>query len=72
MTELWRKRMLSNYDYLAQLNQLAGRTRNDISQYPVYPHVLQDFTSAFLDLTDPTIYRDLSKPVGKQVALDLT
>ena len=28
------------------------------------PWVLQDYTSATLDLNDPSIYRDLSKPIG--------
>ena len=36
ITRLWRAGRLSNFSYLHQLNQLAGRTRNDISQYPVY------------------------------------
>ena len=28
------------------------------------PWVLQDYTSQTLDLADPAVYRDLSKPVG--------
>lgn len=28
---------LSNFDYLMQLNTLAGRTYNDLNQYPVFP-----------------------------------
>lgn len=28
------------------------------------PWVLQDYTSTTLDLKDPRIYRDLSKPIG--------
>jgi Beige/BEACH domain len=30
----------------------------------VFPWVLQDYTSAVLDLLDPAVYRDLSKPIG--------
>jgi Beige/BEACH domain len=33
-------------------------------QYPVFPWVLQDYTSAVLDLDNPAVYRDLSKPIG--------
>lgn len=28
------------------------------------PWVLSDYTSASLDLSDPAVYRDLSRPVG--------
>ncbi len=47
-----------------QLNTLAGRTFNDLNQYPVFPWVLADYTSPSLDLNAPASYRDLSKPVG--------
>jgi factor associated with neutral sphingomyelinase activation len=30
----------------------------------VYPWVLQDFKSPILDLKNPAVYRDLSKPIG--------
>uniref|UniRef100_A0A671M5Q8 Neurobeachin-like protein 2 n=1 Tax=Sinocyclocheilus anshuiensis TaxID=1608454 RepID=A0A671M5Q8_9TELE len=55
---------ISNFEYLMQLNTIAGRTYNDLSQYPVFPWVLCDYTSAELDLEDPAVFRDLSKPVG--------
>ena len=32
--------------------------------YPVFPWVLMDYTSEHLDLGDPSVYRDLSKPMG--------
>lgn len=76
-----------------QLNTIAGRTYNDLSQYPVvsthyfglctfpltehdlfrtavrsvflqFPWVLCDYTSPVLDLEDPAVFRDLSKPIG--------
>ena len=47
-----------------QLNIIAGRTFNDISQYPVFPWIIADYTSDELDLNDPKSYRDLTKPVG--------
>ena len=47
-----------------QLNTLAGRTFNDLNQYPVFPWVLADYSSPTLDLNAAASYRDLSKPVG--------
>ena len=61
---MWQKRQISNYDYLMQLNTIAGRTYNDLTQYPVFPWVLCDYTSDTIDLNDPTVYRDLSRPIG--------
>ena len=63
-TELWKKRSISNFEYLMRLNIIAGRSYNDITQYPVFPWVLSDYESETLDLSDPKVYRDLSKPVG--------
>ncbi|XP_046634671.1 protein FAN-like [Daphnia pulicaria] len=60
----WQHGILSNYDYLLFLNSAADRSFNDLTQYPVFPWVVKDFTSATLDLEDPSIYRDLSLPVG--------
>ncbi|CAI7751887.1 unnamed protein product, partial [Closterium sp. NIES-54] len=64
LTERWLRREITNFDYLMQLNTLAGRTFNDVTQYPVFPWVIQDYTSKELDLTNPGTFRDLSKPVG--------
>jgi hypothetical protein len=47
-----------------RLNSIAGRSYTDLTQYPVFPWVLCDYTSETLDLTDPAVYRDLSKPIG--------
>lgn len=46
------------------LNLMAGRTFNDITQYPVFPWILADYESETLDLSDHTVFRDLTKPVG--------
>ncbi|XP_073782067.1 neurobeachin-like protein 2 isoform X3 [Danio rerio] len=64
LTHRWVCREISNFEYLMQLNTIAGRTYNDLSQYPVFPWVLCDYTSAELDLDDPAVFRDLSKPIG--------
>ncbi|XP_069696255.1 neurobeachin-like protein 1 isoform X1 [Periplaneta americana] len=64
LIQKWVNREISNFDYLMQLNTLAGRTYNDLSQYPVFPWILADYTSEELDLTNPAMFRDLSKPIG--------
>ncbi|EJT97367.1 beach-domain-containing protein [Dacryopinax primogenitus] len=63
-TRKWQARELSNFAYLAIINQAAGRTPNDITQYPVYPWILQDYDSEKLDLTSPETFRDLACPMG--------
>lgn len=45
---------------------VPGRTFNDLTQYPVFPFILKDYTSASLDLSNPAVYRDLTKPMGAQ------
>ncbi|XP_042221981.1 protein FAN-like [Homarus americanus] len=64
MSYQWQAGAISNYDYLCYLNSQADRSENDLTQYPVFPWVLADYVSESLDLTDPEIYRDLSKPIG--------
>ncbi|KAG0650396.1 Beige [Hyphodiscus hymeniophilus] len=62
----WAKGEISNFHYLMLVNTMAGRTFNDLTQYPVFPWVLADYTSDELDLNDPASFRDLSKPMGAQ------
>ncbi|KAL8210367.1 hypothetical protein R6Q57_007099 [Mikania cordata] len=64
LMERWSRWEISNFEYLMQLNTLAGRSYNDITQYPIFPWILSDYTSAHLDLANPSSYRDLSKPIG--------
>lgn len=65
-TRKWVRGEISNFHYLMLINTLAGRTFNDLTQYPVFPWVLADYTSEELDLSDPKSFRDLSKPMGCQ------
>ncbi|ELW62717.1 Neurobeachin-like protein 1 [Tupaia chinensis] len=64
LTQKWVNREISNFDYLIQINTMAGRTYNDLAQYPVFPWILQDYTSEELDFNNPAVFRDLSKPIG--------
>lgn len=46
------------------LNSLADRTFQDLTQYPIFPWIISDYTSDELDLEDEKCYRDLTKPMG--------
>lgn len=54
---LWRSGALTNWEYITCLNKLAGRSYNDLMQYPVFPFVLADYVSEKIDLNNPKIYR---------------
>lgn len=47
--ELWITGSLTNGEYLLYLNFVANRSFNDLTQYPVFPWVIQDFKSAKLN-----------------------
>lgn len=64
VTRMWQRGEMNNYQYLLYLNSEADRSFNDLTQYPVFPHIIQDFVSAELDLSNPNTFRDLSKPIG--------
>uniref|UniRef100_H3DGX2 Lysosomal trafficking regulator n=1 Tax=Tetraodon nigroviridis TaxID=99883 RepID=H3DGX2_TETNG len=66
LTQLWSSGQISNFEYLTHLNKHAGRSFNDLMQYPVFPFILRDYTSETLDLQDAGIYRNLSKPIAVQ------
>jgi lysosomal-trafficking regulator len=67
LTNEWRESRISNYEYLMQLNKYSGRTFNDLMQYPVYPHVLSNFSSETLDLYNSENYRNLNRPIAAQI-----
>ncbi|XWS25391.1 hypothetical protein CRYUN_Cryun27aG0064600 [Craigia yunnanensis] len=62
--ESWRRRDITNFEYLMILNAFAGRSYNDLTQYPVFPWILADYSSEVLDFNKSSTFRDLSKPVG--------
>ncbi|KAJ3259318.1 hypothetical protein HK103_002516 [Boothiomyces macroporosus] len=66
LTQKWINRDISNLAYLMHLNTLAGRSYNDLTQYPVFPWVLADYECEEIDLESSTSYRDLSLPMGGQ------
>jgi len=55
--DLWLNGKMTNFDYLMQLNKLAGRSFNDLMQYPIFPFVLSQYNQKRLDLSDGSCYR---------------
>ncbi|KAM5163021.1 lysosomal-trafficking regulator [Mantella aurantiaca] len=66
LTQLWCSGQITNFEYLTHLNKHAGRSFNDLMQYPVFPFILNDYTSETLDLNNTNIYRNLIKPIAVQ------
>ena len=64
MTQKWQRREISNFEYLMFLNTIAGRTYNDLNQYPIFPWVLTNYEDIEIDLGSANNYRDLSRPIG--------
>lgn len=54
---------LTLFEYVKHFS-LADRTVNDLTQYPVFPWVVADYSSDNLDLKNPKTFRDLTKPIG--------
>ena len=42
--EMWKNREINNFELLMWLNIYGNRSYNDISQYPVFPWILSDYT----------------------------
>lgn len=59
----WKNWKISNLNFLMQLNMVGNRSYNDITQYPVLPWILSDYSSSDLK-SETNIYRDLTKPMG--------
>lgn len=64
LTKKWRVGEISNFDYLLRLNSLSHRSFNDLTQYPIFPWIIADYTSKNLDFTKKETFRDLTKPIG--------
>jgi hypothetical protein len=60
-TKSWTDGLTSNFEYLMHLNLWAGRSFNDLQSYPTFPQVL---TGNQFSLSNPTAFRDLTKPLA--------
>ena len=61
-TEEWQSHNISNLEYLMWLNIFAGRSFNDLTQYPVFPWVVTNFNSE--QINPKSDFRNLSLPMG--------
>ena len=59
--EEWQNNNISTLQYLMWLNIFAGRSFNDLTQYPVLPWLITNYDKEELSNND---FRDLSIPVG--------
>lgn len=53
----WIDGRMTNFDYLTYLNKIAGRSFNDLMQYPIFPFILKDYFSDRLNLFDEKSFR---------------
>jgi hypothetical protein len=60
VTAAWQAGRVSNFDYLLYLNLAAGRSFNDLAQWPVFPWVLSNYvTQVFTQVATATCMRHL-------------
>lgn len=50
--------------FFVSIDSLSDRSKNDLTQYPIFPWVVSDYVSERLDLENANTFRDLSKPMG--------
>ena len=58
--EKWKSGKMSNYEYILMLNHCSGRSFNDISRYPVFPWILNNYTNDPDKLLNSANIRDFS------------
>lgn len=59
---------MNNFHLITAVNNIAGRSFNDVSQYYVFPWTVTNFEGK-MDvefLKNKTNFRDLNKPIGAQ------
>ncbi|OMJ72860.1 hypothetical protein SteCoe_28600 [Stentor coeruleus] len=63
---LWKQNKISNFEYLMILNKYSSRSCNDLSQYPIFPWIISEYSSEFISFQDKFIQRILKYPVRAQ------
>ena len=61
LQQQWVDGKMTNFEYLCHLNTMAGRSFNDLMQYPVFPFVLRQYTGDTLDLLRADSYRSVHR-----------
>ena len=59
----WKENKISNLEYTMWLNFFSNRSLRDITQYPVFPWILQKYELNQSLITNPVI-RDFNLPIG--------
>ena len=66
--ELWKEWKMTNYEFLMWMNIYGNRSFNDISQYPIFPWILNDYKDPLNKICDNEEkkydLRDMSLPMG--------
>ena len=60
----WEHWDISTMSFLSIINNFAGRSFKDLTQYPVFPWVIKDYESNKLNSFNETNIRELNKPIG--------
>ena len=72
--ELWKEWKMTNYEFLMWMNIYGNRSFNDISQYPVFPWILNDYNDPLKKENDEQEQkydlRDMSLPMGMMTMTD--
>ena len=67
--EEWQNNNISNLEYLMWLNLYSGRSFNDLTQYPVFPWIITNYSDEREEISIKNDLRNLNIPIGM---LDLT
>ena len=60
----WRKYKISTLEYIMWMNIFGGRSLNDLTQYPVFPWLITDYSSDEINYEDENKFRNLFLPMG--------
>ena len=62
--EEWQKNNISTLEYLMWLNIYSGRSFNDLTQYPIFPWIITNYSDDTENISIETDLRNLSIPMG--------
>ena len=60
-SEEWINNNISTLEYLMWLNIYSGRSFNDLTQYPIFPWILTNYSA---EKNEEISFRNLSLPIG--------
>ena len=64
ITKKWEHWDISTMSFLSFLNNFAGRSFKDLTQYPVFPWIIKDYKSKKINSFNETNIRELNYPIG--------